>query len=136
MQVSGIVQNGRVLVLAVYVTSLVLVAFGHCAPSFAFALPVVEREQGHHHDGDSHDNDLGGSSEECSAELVAKGCVSSRNNVVELLSDSPVSVPLSIQVWSKSVPLATLPPERPPDIIPRAHSGYAQILARTGRMIV
>lgn len=127
-------QDRAFLVVTVYVASLVLVAFGHCAPNFGFASVAAQAEQSHHRDGDDHDHS--GSAEDCSADLVAKGCVSARAGGVDVPAAKSIAVPPSIQAWSKSDPLVTLTPERPPDTIPRAHSGYAQILARTGRLIV
>ncbi len=130
---SGHLKGRAFLVVAVYVASLVLVACGHCAPSFGFA-SIAQAEDSHHHDCDDHGHS--GSAEDCPADSMAKGSVSARADVVEMSAAKSIAVLPTIQEWSKRDPLVTLPPERPPDSIPRAHSRYAQILARTGRMIV
>lgn len=138
-------QGRGFLVVAVYVASLVLVAFGHCAPTFGPAL-VAQAEHshdaGHSHDAEhSHEHDSGGhhehseSAEDCTADLVAKGCLSTRIVAGAPSADS-VAFLVTTEVWRKAVPLITLTPERPPDPVPRVRPGYAQILARTGRLIV
>lgn len=127
-------QGRAFLVVAVYVASLVLVAFGHCAPTFGLA-PFVQAEHTHSHDsGDHHEHS--GSAEDCAADVVAKGCFAGRVGVIDASSAKSVAVLPAIEVWRKTVPLVALTPERPPDTVPRARSGYAQTLARTGRLIV
>lgn len=128
------VKGRAFLVLVAYVASLVLVACGHCAPSFGLGFTVADAEQSHHHDDADHDHS--GSAEECPADMVAKGCVPARLALVDVSSAKSVAVLPAIATWPKAEPLVALAPERPPDTAPRALSGYAQTFARTGRFIV
>ncbi len=139
----ALVLKGRAfLVIAVYVASLALVAFGHCAPTFGLvSVAQAEHHIDDHHDCQHHghdgcDHEQTGTGEDCAADLLAKGYPPPRADGIDVAPAKIFAVVLVVDLWRQLEPLVAITPERPPDIVPRTRSGYAQTFARTGRLIV